>query len=168
MSNEIFDYVLPSMDELNNPEKKPNLLIARLFSMEMGEKKINDLNENEKAFLEYIQEHKADYDITVNVRDNGQINCRIGSFNDHLIRNSFMLWLPFFVISFFTNYYNILVHKENVPDLSVTLVGVAIFAIALFGVPTSMFKYYFEKKSFYKWYPVLIAVSIVAGIFVNF
>ena len=168
MSNEIFDYVLPGMDELNNPEKKPNLLTARLFSMEVGEKKMDNLNENEKAFLKYIQEHKADYDITVNIRDNGQINCNIGSFNSHLVENRFVLWLPFFVISFLTNFYKVLTHQAHGPDLSVTLVGGAIFAIALFGVPSSMFKYYFEKKSFFKWYPVLIAVSIVAGVYVNF
>ncbi|MFL1616223.1 hypothetical protein GHT89_16635 [Acinetobacter baumannii] len=168
MSNEIFDYPLPSVDELNDPEKKPNLLIARYFSMEMGLKKITDLNENEKAFLEYIQEHKSDYDITVNVRDDGRINCHIGSFNDHLIRNSFILWVPFFIISFFINYYHFFVPDISVNKLTIFAVGGVVFAIGLCGVPTSMIKFYFEKESFYKWYPALIIASVIAGFVVNF
>ena len=78
---------------------------ARLFSIFIDGRVLDSLTKKEKAFYDHIQSNPNVYDITYSTWSDGGIKTHIGSFDSHLIYNRFILWIPFFVISFISNCY---------------------------------------------------------------
>ncbi|MDI9746061.1 hypothetical protein QM265_18905, partial [Acinetobacter nosocomialis] len=90
----------------------------------------------------------------------------IGSFDSHLIYNRFILWIPFFVISFISNFVYSM-NRGNELSIIVIIINFLVFGIGLIGVPSTKFKPTFDKDSFKIWYPLLLILSIIVSIFSN-
>uniref|UniRef100_UPI003075DA41 hypothetical protein n=2 Tax=Moraxellaceae TaxID=468 RepID=UPI003075DA41 len=139
---------------------------ARLFSIFIDGRPLDSLTEKEKAFYDHIQSNPNVYDITYSTWSDGGIKTHIGSFDSHLIYNRFILWIPFFVISFISNFVYSM-NKGSEFSIIVIIINFLVFGIGLIGVPSTMFKPTFDKDSFKIWYPLLLILSIVVSIFAN-
>ena len=150
----VFDCKIPNFIDQNQPDTWPDILQARLFSIELFNVKFQDLEPNEQAFFNHIKNNIQYYDIIFKEKKDGTIDADIGSFDRHLVQNRVYLWIPFLVFSVISNYASFLTTSHV--SLITTLLNGFIFLIAIFGIPTTFYKDRFEKKSFYKWYPALI------------
>lgn len=160
---DIFNISIPKFNDQNQPDVWPNVVQARMFAIELHNVKFKDLQPNEQAFFNHIKNNIQYYDIIFNEKADGTISADIGSFDRHLVRNKSYLWIPFFFFSLVSNFQHFT--SSGQMSLSTMLLNGFVFLIFIFGLITPNYKTGFERKHFYKWYPLLVALAALVSIF---
>lgn len=143
-----------------------NILQARLFAIGLIGKKLANLSPNEEKAFHLIKDNEQKYDIKFKIDNNGRIDALIGSFDSHLVRNRYLLWLPFIIIGVISN--NVYFFQQELSLTLPTTINFLITFIGIAGMPSVGFKPYFEKKYFYQWYLGLVATALFVAVLINF